>query len=165
MTTHKADDVKAMARLDAVDVFKLAVDRSEKGLPQVAREMGWSDSHARRVFSTDRYFPSFEDLPRFCAVVGNTIIVQWLQVRAMTYGFQPQPQAVTCETLVQRIAELFSEMGDVGQKGADAIKDHILEPREIRSVIRELNDVVDKCMDLVADLRAMERTMTEGGRA
>lgn len=165
MATHTEGEVKSLARLDAVDVFKLAIERSGKPVTQVAKEMKWGEPFARKVFSTAKFFPSFSELPRFCAVVGNTIVAQWIQLRAMTAGLEDAHEAVTCESLIGRIGELFAEMGDVGQRGSEAIRDFKLEPREIRSIIRELNDVIDKGMDLVADLRAMERASTEGGQA
>lgn len=165
MATHTEEEVKSLARLDAVDVFKLAVERSGKTVTQVRQEMGWGEPFARKVFSTAKFFPSFPELPRFCAVVGNTLVAQWIQLRAMTAGLEDAHEAVTCESLIGRIGELFAEMGDVGQRGADAIRDFKLEPRELRGIIREINDVIDKSMDLVADLRAMERELTEEGQA
>ncbi|MFV0349222.1 MAG: phage regulatory CII family protein, partial [Halodesulfovibrio sp.] len=129
----------------------------------IMREMGWSEYHAKRVFGTERYFPTFEDLPKFCNVAGNTIIVQWLQVHALLYGIEPKHQNVDCAELVKRIGDLFGEMSDVGQEASDSIRDGILEPKELRRIIRELNDVVSKSMTLIGDLRALERSLKEGG--
>lgn len=148
---------QSLVGLDAVDAFKLAWERSGKLLPQLVSEMGWSASHARRVFSTERYFPTYEDLPRFCNVVGNTVVVQWLQVQALNYGVNPEHQDVDCAALIKRTGELFGEMSDVGQEASEAIKDGKLEPIEMRRIIRELNDVVNRSIELIGDLRALER--------
>ena len=154
---------QSLVGLDAVDAFKLAWECSGKQMPEIMREMGWTEYHAKRVFGTERYFPTFEDLPQFCNVVGNTIIIQWLQVQAMNYGIAPKHVDVDCAELVKRMAELFGEMSDVGQEASAAIQDGKLEPKELRRIIRELNDVVDRSMALIGDLRVLERTMKEEG--
>ncbi|UZP68745.1 hypothetical protein N1030_07180 [Desulfovibrio mangrovi] len=154
---------QSLVGLDAVDAFKLAWEIGNKPMPTVMSEMGWTESHARRVFSPERYFPTFEDLPRFCSVVGNTIIIQWLQVQAMYYGIAPKHVDVDCAELVKRMGELFGEMSDVGQEASAAIQDGKLEPKELRRIIRELNDVVDRSVALIGDLRVLERSMKEQG--
>lgn len=150
---------QSLVGLDAVDAFKLAWEMGNKSMPHILREMGWTESHARRVFSPERYFPTFEDLPRFCNVVGNTIIIQWLQVQSMQYGIAPQHTNVNCAELVKRMGELFGEMSDVGQEASAAIQDGKLEPVELRRIIRELNDVVNRSVCLIGDLRVLERTL------
>jgi len=152
---------QSLAGLDAVDAFKLAWERSGKLMPEIMREMGWSEYNAKRIFSLERYFPTFEDLPRFCNVVGNTIIVQWLMVQAMQYGVCQHHATVDCPELVRRTGELFGEMSDVGHEASDAIKDGKLEPKELRRIIRELNGLVDKSISLIGDLRELEREATE----
>lgn len=154
---------QSLAALDAVDAFKLAWERSGKTMPEIMRAMGWSEYHAKRVFGVERYFPTYEDLPRFCNVAGNTIIVQWLMVQAMQYGVCPKHISVDCAELVRRTGDLFGEMSDVGQEASSAIQDGVLEPKELRRIIRELNDVVNKSMALIGDLRVLEREMTEQG--
>ena len=54
-------------------------------------------------------------------------------------------------------------MSDVGQEASAAIQDGKLEPKELRRIIRELNDVVDRSMALIGDLRVLERTTKEEG--
>ncbi|ADU61447.1 MAG: hypothetical protein KUA35_09240 [Pseudodesulfovibrio sp.] len=154
-------DTQALAGMDAVDAFKVAIMKSSKELPAVAREMGWSDSHTRRIFSTDRYFPSFEDIPKFCHVVGNTLVVQWLQAKAMTYGLPQDVRNLDCENLVWKIGELFAEVGDVGRKGQEAIADGQLEAHELREIINEVKDVLTAGMELVGDLRVLERELSK----
>jgi hypothetical protein len=50
-------------------------------------------------------------------------------------------------------------MSEVGQEATDAIKDGKLEPKELRRIIRELNDVVTRSVELMGDLRALERKL------
>lgn len=152
----------ALRHLDSTDVFKLACVESGKGMDQIAREMGWGISHAKRIFSANRYFPTYEDLPKFCAVVGNQLIVQWLQIMAEGDGQPPKHAEVDCSSLVFRIGELFSEAGDVGAAGQSAIEDMKLEPRELRRIMKELRDVIVKSLALMGDIRAQERQLAKG---
>jgi len=152
-------DTKSLANLDAIDAFKMAIENSHKDLPTIAKEMEWSESHTRRIFSTEKYYPSVVDLPRFCHTVGNNLILQWLQAKTMTYGLPTEERNIDCENLVWRIGNLFAEVGDVGRKGQKAIEDHKLEPHELREIIDEVKDVLTEGMELVGDLRILERDL------
>ncbi|MCJ2164632.1 MULTISPECIES: phage regulatory CII family protein [unclassified Pseudodesulfovibrio] len=154
-------DTQSLANLDAIDAFKLAIESSGKDVPTITKEMEWSESHTRRIFSTEKYYPSVVDLPRFCHVVGNNLVLQWLQAKAMTYGLPTEDRNIDCENLVFRIGNLFAEVGDVGRKGQEAIADGKLEPHELRAVIDEVKDVLTEGMELVGDLRILERDLTE----
>ena len=153
-------DTRGLANLDAIDAFKMTIEKSHKDLPTIAKEMDWSESYVRRVFSTENFYPSTVSLPKFCHVVGNNLILQWLQAKTMTYGLPEKDRDLDCENLVFRIGALFAEVGDVGRKGQDAIADGKLEPHELRAIIDEVKDVLTEGMDLVGDLRILERDLT-----
>ena len=150
-----------LLNIDDIDAFKLAFEMSDLTLQQIAAEMGWSNGQARRIFSTDKYFPSFPEIPRFCAVVGNMVVVNWLMVRTMAYGAEPHPEDVDCSALVGRVGELFGETGDVGQAVQKAIQDGKLTAQEIRRIISEVRDVVSRSTALLGDLRAQERRLAK----
>lgn len=145
--------------LDAVDIFKVAMMRSGKLAPQIAEEMGWSMAQINRIASVAKYYPSFPELPKFCSVVKNTLVVEWLQQRAVTYGIEIEHADVNCQSLVKEVSSLFSETSDVGQQVAAAIADDKLEKRELRAIIRELADVVNASMNFLEQLRAHEQSM------
>jgi hypothetical protein len=151
------NEIPGLLRLDAIDAFKLAAQKSGKGVGEIAKEMGWDGGQARRIFSVDRYYPSYEQLPILCGVLGNTIIIQWLQVQAMHAGMATVPQDINCAKLIQQIGKLFGEVSDVGKEAQCAIEDGKLEPKEVRRIIRELNDVLDHGADMLGTLRAWER--------
>lgn len=152
-------DTRGLASLDAIDAFKLAAEQSHMTLGQIADAMGWSESQARRVFSTEKYFPSVPDIPKFCNALGNNVILLWLQAKTMTYGLPETCRDIDCENLVFRIGALFGEVGDVGRKGQDAIADGKLEAHELRAIINEVKDVLTEGMELVGDLRILEREL------
>jgi len=150
-------DFPPLHHLDAVDAFKLAIEQSGKPLPEIAVEMGWSESFMRRVFSTDKFFPSLADIPRFCSVLGNQVVLQWLIARATFYGVDEQHQDIDCSELLRRVNDLFAELGDVATEAREAIKNNVIEPQECRKLIREISDVLERGMSLISDLRLLER--------
>lgn len=145
----------ALHKLEAVDAFRLAIEQSGKTPHEVAIALGWSDHFARRVFSAEKFFPSYADLPAFCSAVGNMTILHWLIARATYYGLEDTAQSVDCESLLLRVNNVFAEVGDVAQETRVAIADNKIDHAEIRHLIRELTDVVDCGMALIGDLRRM----------
>lgn len=143
--------------LDPIDAFKLAIEKSGRPLPEIARDMVWSKSFVRRVFCAEKFFPSVVDIPKFCAVLGNQVIIHWLLARATFYGLDETHQDMDCNALLRRVNDIFAEVGDVAAEARTSIDDNKLEPTECRRLIKELSDVLDKGMSLVADLRALER--------
>jgi len=156
---------EGLQHLSAEDLFRLAMSRSGKSVQQIGVEMGWGNGFANRVCSPGKFYPSFCDIPKFNNIVGNTHTILWLQERTLAYGFAHSNASVDCTELVKRIAELYQEMGEVGIEGNAAVRDNLLEPHEIRKVINELDDVACKTMDLMSDLRALERSIVKGERA
>jgi hypothetical protein len=150
----------SLHHLDPIDAFKLAVEQSGRPVTEIAKALGWSESYMRRVFSVDKFFPSYPDLPTFCAAVGNMVVIHWLVAKATFYGIDEKHQNVDCHNLLLRVNEVFAEVGDVAQEARAAIADNNLDPNERRRLIRELTDVIDAGMALVGDLRRMEREET-----
>ena len=56
-----------------------------------------------------------------------------------------------------RLNVLYTRLGKASDKGLKAIEDMRLEPREIRGIITELDQVIADTLETVADLRATER--------
>lgn len=154
-------DMQRLGELDPLDVYKLALATAGKSPLQVAEAMGWDSGQTNRIFSAEKYWPSYPLLPQLCHVLGNTILIDWLMIKTMHYGLDETHQDVDCKNLALRVAELFGEVGDVGRSAQAALEDGKLEPKELRAIIRELTDVGDKTFGLIADLRALERDIVE----
>ncbi len=154
-------DPKELLNIDAPDAFRLALEFSGKSEKEVAAEMGWSFTNCHRVFSQEDYYASFQNIPKFCEVVGNNIIVLWLMVNVDNDLSKPAHEKVDCQVLLKDLGELFKETGDVGKEGAEAIKDAKLEPHELRKVIKELTHVSDKVFKMIGKLRTAERCLTK----
>ncbi|WP_279042694.1 hypothetical protein, partial [Bilophila wadsworthia] len=102
------------------------------------------------------YLPSARDFPRLCNVLGNTVIIDCLYGKART-SCEPPTRDVDCAALMIRLNVLYTRLGKASDKGLKAIEDMRLEPREIRGIITELDQVIADTLETVADLRATER--------
>lgn len=160
--TPQTPDPLHLHRIDAIDAFRMAIDQSGQSLPELAKRMEWSESMARRVFSPEKFYPSFEDLPKFCSTVGNTIILQWLMAKSTFYGVDEHAQAVDCHLLLLRVNDIFAEVGDVAHEARKAVEDNKLEAHELRALINELQDVLERGMALVGDLRRQIKSKPHG---
>lgn len=154
-------DTKSLAGMDPADAFKQAFALS--GLTQNAlmEKMGWKIDKTRRVFATGRYFPSFDELPKFCIVVGNTVIIQWLQMNILQGNRPIEHSSINCQNLFARIGELFAEVGDVGQRGQEVVADGEIDLKETRQLKKEVGEVVTKGIEMMSDLGALERDLIE----
>lgn len=95
-------ELRGLLKLDALDVFKPALKKSDKTASQTGKVMGRDSGQVRRLFSTHWYYPGFEHLLTLCAVLNSTLILQWLQIHAMHYGLQPAQGDLNCARLVSR---------------------------------------------------------------
>ena len=72
-------DLKNMTGTEA---FQLAKDESALTTDEIAERLNVSPSVIKRYLkSGDSYLPGLEMLPRLCAVLGNTILLQWLEAQ------------------------------------------------------------------------------------
>ncbi|MBC17059.1 MAG: hypothetical protein CL942_08410 [Desulfovibrio sp.] len=158
---HEIFDTKSLAGMDPSDAFKQAFALSGLTQKQFMDRMNWRQDKTRRVFATGRYFPSFDELPKFCITVGNTIIIQWIQMNVLQGKAPIQYTSLNCQNLFARIGELFAEVGDVGQKGQEAVEDGEIDLGETRKMKKEVGEVMTKAIELMADLGALERELVE----
>ncbi|WP_419787337.1 hypothetical protein [Pseudodesulfovibrio sp.] len=152
-------ETKSLAGMDPADAFKQAFALSGLTEKQLMEKMGWKQDKTRRVFSAGRYFPSFDELPKFCIVVGNNIIIQWIQMNVLQGDRPIAYTSINCQNLFARIGELFAEVGDVGQRGQEVVADGEIDLKETRQLKKEVGEVVTKGIEMMADLGALEREL------
>lgn len=158
---HEIFETKSLAGMDPSDAFKQAFALSGLTEKQFMEKMGWRQDKTRRVFSTGRYFPSFDELPKFCIVVGNNIIIQWIQMNVLQGNRPIEHASINCQSLFARIGELFSEVGDVGQRGQEVVADGEIDLKETRQLKKDVGEVVTKGIEMMSDLGALERELVE----
>ena len=72
-------DLKNMTGTEA---FQLAKDESALTTEEIAERLNVSPSVIKRYLkSGDNYLPGLEMIPRLCAVLGNNILLQWLEAQ------------------------------------------------------------------------------------
>jgi len=134
----------------------LAIGRSGMTRDDVAERMGWSPSHASRVFNTaDNYWPNPTALPRLCAVLGNRDLLDWLEVHyaEQCKGCGMASKPLDELTLLLLINEICAEMGDVHLAVQEALEgDHAIQPAEAKTIIRQSYDVLLRFDSLVAGM-------------
>ena len=140
-------------KMEASEAFSLAARESGLPFPVICKRMNWSKSYGRRVFRNEKFYPSFADLPRWCAVVGNTIVLQWALARATTHGLEAQFDHVDCQSLLLRITDMFADAGTVAGRAREAVGDNLLQPHELRAVVNGLDALIEGSLDLLGDLR------------
>ncbi len=145
-------DLRELSLLDALD---LSVKLSGKSRVKIADDMGWNWSNANRIFTTERYWWTFEDFPKLLAVLGNTVLLDWARVHAEAGGLKRLPRNLDCAALVLRMGVLFRELGDVARVGEAAIRNNKIEKGEARQLIRELTDVANEALGTINGLRSI----------
>ncbi|WP_051295065.1 phage regulatory CII family protein [Maridesulfovibrio bastinii] len=153
-------DPKDLINIEACDAFRLSLEFSGKNENEVAEEMGWSPFNSHRIFSLERYYPTYEDLPKFCEVVGNDTILKWLIVQTKNKA-SVDHESLDCAGLLKYVGEIFKEVSDLGSESSKAIADNKLSPQELRRILRELNQGTEKMMKLIGVVRETERRATK----
>ena len=143
----------ALHKLEAAEAFTLAAQARGPAVPENSNSQRWRNRHGRRVLRSAQIYPSFADLPRWCAVVGNTIVLQWALARATTHGLEAEFARVDCQALLLRITEMFADAGTVAARTREAVGDNLLQPQELRAVVHGLDARIDGGLDLLGDQR------------
>lgn len=135
--------------------FRLAVAESRRTDDDIAAAMGWGPSVAGRFFSNNDYWPSLPSIPRFCRVVGNTVIPRWIMANMDYNQSQPQTEPVDAAAMVMLMAEFFGDVGSVAMAGRDAVADGEVDPVEARRVLRRLRELYQAMAPMLAALQAV----------
>ena len=131
---------------------------------EVQAGMGWSVHLLRRFLSTERFYPSYMDIPKFCRLTGNELVIDWLTANTR----EPEPERAApmlgCFELMERVALIFSASGEVAKKARAAVADRRITPAELRSVIKVLELSTSGNLRLLNELRAMAQELAQTSR-
>ncbi len=116
--------------------------------------MGWGNSIAARVFFSGNYFPKYVDIPKFCDVVGNSIMILWL-LKNRRHPEILKPDPLDALGLLKSMGGLLKEMSDVSAKAQDALQDWDISKNEARGIIRELHDILEVSCYVMGRLEAV----------
>lgn len=129
--------------------------RSNYTLKELCRRLGWNDSFMRRILSSEKYYPSYEDIPAFCAAVGNILVIQWLMAKTVTAAHEFPD--VTPALLQASVLDLSVELGSVADRVRSAITDGRITKQENRGILKELLELIGAAIELAGTLKDFER--------
>lgn len=140
MSTHPTQEFGSMSGWSLSAALRLSIAYSRKTDEEIAAEMGWGSSVSNRIFHNHDYFPSLPTIPKFCGVVGNTILAQWILDNTQLYLDDVCP--MSAEALLVDLRTLMREMADVIEECEKALKDNMVDSGEARRINRHLADML-----------------------
>lgn len=144
-----------LTQLHPEDAFRLAASQSGKSANQICQEMGWQPTFARRIFSIEKFYPSFADIPKFCRVVGNTIVIDWLKANAMADKKLCPHKIQNCLDLAQDVLTLAESTGKLSTTAKEAILDGSIEHEEKIVIIKVLQKLLKEGAEMLHALKEM----------
>lgn len=140
--------------------MELAVGRSPLSREDVAFRMGWSPSFAGRIFNpSENYWPSVLSIPQLCATLGNTDLIDWLQVQAaalMEGQFCSNSHLRKEGPLLRHMTSIGAELGDMLHEVEAAVEgDGNVDGTEAKRIIREARGMLQKLDELVGAMTAI----------
>lgn len=131
--------------------FQMACALSRKSQDDIAAEMGWSISMSNRVFCNQDYWPTLASIPRFCQVVGNTILAQWI-IENVNMGLDVP--AADAKSLLAHMRKLLHECSRVIEEGEKALDDNTVDYCEARRMNKCIADLLGVVSTMFASLQA-----------
>lgn len=120
--------------VSALTALRVAVMLSEKTPEEISEGMDWSPSVSKLFFLSGSYHIPMDQLPRFCRVVGNTVIVDWLALNA---GERKRTiRSMTPRTLLKDLSNVLQNAADEVKAGNDSIDDGVIEEHEVKRIIK-----------------------------
>ncbi len=139
--------------MSAVDAIRFAKDQSGMTAEELADKLGISAAVMHRYLrQNDGYSPSLEMIPRLCAAMGNTVLIDWLKAQAEAPV--SAPQAKSRADVLTAVARASAELGDVSRILAETEKGGInaAKAKEIRAGLEEAKKA---CTKAQAQLQAV----------
>jgi len=143
-------DYLNMSLLDAVN---LAVIMSKMSKDDVGAAMGWQPGNADRIFGSGNYWMSLPSVPRFCAVVGNNVLIDWLHAQAHAGGVQHEFPALDCPELLTGMTQLMDDLGNVASEAQRAVASESIEKGEAARLVKRLLKLCTNTVHTIRGLR------------
>ncbi|MBU1040159.1 MAG: hypothetical protein KKF77_03545 [Proteobacteria bacterium] len=145
-----------MSLHDALHHARIMSGKSED---EIGAAMRWNPGNTGRLFGQGSYWPTLPNIPRLCVVLGNTVLLDWLQAQAEAGGVQYDFDAMDCETLLMSLGKMFRELGDVALAGERAVADRHIDAVEAKLLTCKLQRL---CATVVRAISGMRPIVTAG---
>lgn len=129
---------KDYVNMSLFDALHQATRLSGKTEDEVGAAMRWAPGNTARIYGQESYWPTLPNLPKLCVVLGNTVLLEWLQAQAEAGGVQHDFEELDCAALMLSFGKLFRDLGDVAKAGERAVADQHIDATEAKVLIRKL---------------------------
>lgn len=133
--------------------LRMAVMMSGKTNDQIAKEMDWSPSVSARFFQSGDYHPPLDQLPRFCRVVGNTLIVDW--ITAQSQSPKSSGSLMRPESLLRDMGGMLGDVSAFIKAGHESVEDGILVEQEVKRIIKAVRKILKRDLKVLSEAESL----------
>lgn len=116
--------------------FQLSIAQSNKTQEEIMDQMGWTPAITSRFFSFDGYLPTYSSIPKLCHVLGNTVIIDWLNENLEPIEKVVDP--INAQELLISIIKLAEKMGKVAEESRIAAQDDFISQNDAKKIIKKV---------------------------
>ena len=140
-------DYQTMSHVDAMREAKAASGMTDEEIAKAAN----ISVHAVRQYQRPRdgYAPGLDKIPTLCRVMGNNILLSWIQAQADPRALCDIPPATSRAEVLTAVARVSATLGDAQRRLADSELSGI-DPECARDVRGLMNDVIEDCRVVMA---------------
>ena len=142
-------DYQTMNHVDAMREAKAASGMTDEEIAKAAN----ISVHAVRQYQRPRdgYAPGLDKIPTLCRVMGNNILLSWIQAQADPRALCDIPPATSRAEVLTAVARVSATLGDAQRRLADSELSGI-DPECARDVRGLMNDLIEDCRVVMAKL-------------
>ena len=142
-------DYQTMSHVDAMREAKAASGMTDEEIAKAAK----ISVHAVRQYQRPRdgYAPGLDKIPTLCRVMGNNILLSWIQAQADPRALCDIPPATSRAEVLTAVARVSATLGDAQRRLADSELSGI-DPECARDVRGLMNDLIEDCRVVMAKL-------------
>ena len=138
--------------MSATEAMRLAKDVSGMTVEEIFKASKIPAGIIRQYLERDGgYNPAIDKIPTLCRVMGNNILLSWIQAQADPRALCDIPPATSRAEVLTAVARVSATLGDAQRRLADSELSGI-DPECARDVRGLMNDVIEDCRVVMAKL-------------
>ena len=138
--------------ISATEAMRLAKDVSGMTVEEISKASKIPAGIIRQYLERDGgYNPAIDKIPTLCRVMGNNILLSWIQAQADPRALCDIPPATSRAEVLTAVARVSATLGDAQRRLADSELSGI-DPECARDVRGLMNDVIEDCRVVMAKL-------------
>ena len=138
--------------ISATEAMRLAKDVSGMTVEEISKASKIPAGIIRQYLERDGgYNPAIDKIPTLCRVMGNNILLSWIQAQADPRALGDIPPATSRAEVLTAVARVSATLGDAQRRLADSELSGI-DPECARDVRGLMNDVIEDCRVVMAKL-------------